>query len=197
MHQEKLPNIKTFTCGFDLSTASGIELSFDERQEAEVMSAFFKTEQYEIVLKSGDMERCLYDFTYHLEEPRVGQSYPNYYVAKLASKFVKVIFQAQGEMNFSEDIPGVIFVPKNNEKIDDYIYKYYKFWQRLLNENELRKVFKPIHNEIKDFGPWIFLEMSLKNHENQPSISHRTLLIIPFILKQLHFCTDCLLLKTN
>ena len=26
----KLPYIKTFTCGFDLSSASGIELSYDE-----------------------------------------------------------------------------------------------------------------------------------------------------------------------
>ena len=65
---KKLPFIKTFTCGFDLSTASGIELSFDERKEAENMSAFYKSEHYEIVLKSGDMERCLNSLTYHLEE---------------------------------------------------------------------------------------------------------------------------------
>ena len=31
---------------------------------------------------------------FHLEEPKVGQSYPNYYAAKLASKFVKVVFPA-------------------------------------------------------------------------------------------------------
>ena len=55
----KLPYIKTFTCGFDLSSASGLELSFDERFRAEMMSAKFKTEHYEMVLKSGDMERCL------------------------------------------------------------------------------------------------------------------------------------------
>ena len=49
-----------------------------------------------IVLKSGDMERCLNSLTYHLEEPRVGQSYPNYYIAKLASKFVKVVLSGTG-----------------------------------------------------------------------------------------------------
>ena len=66
------PYLKTFTCGFDLSSATGIELSFDERTKAEAMSAKFKTEHYEMVLKSGDMERCLSDLTHHLEEPRVG-----------------------------------------------------------------------------------------------------------------------------
>ena len=92
--------IKTFTCGFDLSSASGMELAFDERVRAEAMSARFKTEQYELVLKAGDMERCLPELTWHLEEPRVGQSYPNYYIAKLAGKFVKVVMSGAGEDAF-------------------------------------------------------------------------------------------------
>jgi glycyl-tRNA synthetase alpha subunit len=50
---QTLPNLKTFTCGFDLSSASGIELAFDERPKAEAMSARFKTEHYEMVLKAG------------------------------------------------------------------------------------------------------------------------------------------------
>ena len=49
------PYIKTFTCGFDLNSASGIELGFDERSKAEYMSYCFKTEHYEMVLKAGDM----------------------------------------------------------------------------------------------------------------------------------------------
>ena len=56
---KKFPYLKSFTCGFDLSSASGIELAFDERTKAEAMSAKFKTEHYEMVLKAGDMERCL------------------------------------------------------------------------------------------------------------------------------------------
>ncbi len=93
---QSFPNLKTFTCGFDLSSASGIELAFDERAKAEAMSAKFKTEHYEMVLKAGDMERCLGKLAWHLEEPRVGQSYPNYYAAKLASKFVKVVLSGSG-----------------------------------------------------------------------------------------------------
>ena len=71
---QQFPNLKSFTVGFDLSSASGLELAFDERSTAESMSACFKTEHYEMVLKAGDMERCLSNLALHLEEPRVGQS---------------------------------------------------------------------------------------------------------------------------
>ena len=81
------PYLKTFTCGFDLSSASGIGLAFDERTKAEAMSAKFKTEHYEMVLKAGDMG-VLAQLSMALEEPRVGQSYPNLF-SKLASKFQK------------------------------------------------------------------------------------------------------------
>ena len=56
---KQINNLNSFTCGFDLSSASGIELGFDEREKAEAMSAIFKTEHYEMILKSGDMEKCL------------------------------------------------------------------------------------------------------------------------------------------
>ena len=83
---EHFENLKTFTCGFDLSNATGIELGFDEREKANLMSSIFKTDHYEMELRSGDMEKCLNKLTWHLEEPRVGQSYPNYYISKLASR---------------------------------------------------------------------------------------------------------------
>ena len=42
-----------------------------------------------MVLKAGDMERVMPELIWHLEDLRVGQCYPNYYVARLASKFVQ------------------------------------------------------------------------------------------------------------
>ena len=78
--------LTTFTVGFDLSSASGLELGFDERAKAERLSYLCQTEHYEMVLKAGDMERSMPDVIWHLEEPRVGQSYPNFYAAKLAGQ---------------------------------------------------------------------------------------------------------------
>ena len=147
---KELPYIKTFTCGFDLSSASGMELGYDEREKAEAMSALYQTEHYEMVLKAGDMERCLPKFTWHLEEPRVGQSYPNYYAAGLASKFVKVVLSGAGGDELFAGYPWRYYRAIVNDDFEHYIDQYYGFWQRLIPNKDIQQVFTPIWEEVKD-----------------------------------------------
>jgi asparagine synthase (glutamine-hydrolysing) len=142
--------LKSFTCGFDLSSASGLEACFDERSTAEALSHAFKTEHYEVVLKAGDMERCLSSLALHLEEPRVGQSYPNFYAAKLASKFVKVVLSGAGGDELFAGYPWRYFRTMVNDNFEDYIDKYYLYWQRLVSNSDLKELFSPIWNDVKD-----------------------------------------------
>lgn len=162
----QFPNMKTFTCGFDLSSASGIELGFDERASAEAMSGRFKTEHYELVLKAGDMERSLTDLTWHLEEPRVGQSYPNYYAAKLAGNFLKVVLSGAGGDELFGGYPWRYYRAVVSQDFDHYVDKYYEFWQRLIPNRYMSRVFRPIWNDVKDVETRDIFKNVFLTHEN-------------------------------
>jgi asparagine synthase (glutamine-hydrolysing) len=146
----QLPYIKTFTCGFDLHSASGLELAYDEREKAELMSYLFKTEHYDMVLKAGDMERILPKLAWHLEEPRVGQSYPNFYAAQLASKFVKVVLSGTGGDEIFGGYPWRYYRAVVNDDFEQYIDKYYVYWQRLIDNKDIHRVFRPVWDEVKN-----------------------------------------------
>jgi asparagine synthase (glutamine-hydrolysing) len=145
---KSLSYMRTFTCGFDLSSVSGMELQFDERAASERMSYLFHTEHYEMVLKSGDMERVLPKLVWHLEEPRVGQSYPNYYVAQLASKFNKVVLSGTGGDEIFGGYPWRYYRAVVNQSFEEYIDKYYLYWQRLMSNSVLKRVFTPIWDQV-------------------------------------------------
>jgi asparagine synthase (glutamine-hydrolysing) len=160
----QLPYIKSFTCGFDLNSASGVELGYDEREMAEYMSYLFKTEHYEMVLKAGDMERVMSRLAWHIEEPRVGQSYPNFYAAQLASKFVKVVLSGVGGDELFAGYPWRYYRAVVNDDFEHYIDKYYGFWQRLIPNADIKRVFKPIWPSVE--GVWtrnIFRDVFLQH----------------------------------
>ena len=145
-------DLKTFTCGFDLHSASGMELVYDEREKAEYMSYLFKTEHYEMVLKAGDMERCIKKLVWHLEDPRVGQSYPNFYAAKLSSNFVKVVLAGSGGDELFAGYPWRYYRAVNCQDFDKYVENYFEYWQRLLKQDEIERFFAPIYDEIRDYS---------------------------------------------
>jgi asparagine synthase (glutamine-hydrolysing) len=148
-----LKNLRSFTIGFDLTTASGLELGFDERRLAEYMSYVFKTEHYQMVLKAGDMERVLPRLMWHLEEPRIGQSYPNFYAAQLASRFNKVVLAGTGGDEIFGGYPWRYFRAVGHKSFEEYINTYYAFWQRLLSSEVLPDSLRPIWNQVRHVDP--------------------------------------------
>ncbi|MBQ9361176.1 MAG: asparagine synthase (glutamine-hydrolyzing) [Lachnospiraceae bacterium] len=172
----EIPDIKSFTCGIDLHSASGIELSYDERDKAEYMSYLFGTEHYEIVLKNGDMERCMEKLVWHLEDPRVGQSYPNFYAANLSSRFVKVILGGIGGDELFAGYPWRYYKAVGAGSEKNYIRQYYGYWQRLLNRDELAEVLSPIYEKgtdlrMEDYFRQVYADGGLKLSEGDISFA--------------------------
>jgi asparagine synthase (glutamine-hydrolysing) len=138
---KRVERLTTFTCGFDMSQVTGTEANFDERRDAELMANFFKTEHYEQVMNAGDLRWSLPKVVYHLEDLRVGMSYPNYYIARLASKFVKVCLQGTGGDELYGGYPWRYYRIFNSINQKDFFDQYYNFWQRLVPDNEKPDLF--------------------------------------------------------
>jgi asparagine synthase (glutamine-hydrolysing) len=134
----------TFTCGFDMSEVTGVEANYDERRDAELMANHLKTEHYEQVMNAGDLKWSLPRVVYHLEDLKVGMSYPNYYISRLASKFVKVCLQGTGGDELYGGYPWRYYRVFHSLDQKDYFNQYYNFWQRLVPDKSKHELFTPV-----------------------------------------------------
>lgn len=136
-----VPRLTTFTAGFDMSEVTGVEANYDERRDAELMANYFKTEHYEQVINAGDLSWSLPRLVYHLEDIRVGMSYPNYYISRLASKFVKVCLQGTGGDELYGGYPWRYYRVFKSLNQSEFFDNYYGFWQRLVADDEKKRLF--------------------------------------------------------
>jgi asparagine synthase (glutamine-hydrolysing) len=138
---DHVPRLMTFTGGFDLSSVTGLELVFDERADAELVASRFKTQHYEMVMHAGDMAWVLPELVWHLEDLRVGMSYQNYYIAGLASKFVKVSLAGAGGDELFGGYPWRYELVETG--VGDFDRVYYDYWARLVPDAEKPEFFAP------------------------------------------------------
>jgi asparagine synthase (glutamine-hydrolysing) len=160
--------MKTFTVGFDSNQWIDENAAFDERVNAQKIAGLLGSKHYEHVLKPSDIEECIKDLVRHVEEPRLGQSYPNYFAAKLASENVKVVLSGAGGDELFGGYPWRYFQPKNQSDFSEYIDKYYLYWQRLLPNSELKTLFEPVSNAVSNVWTRDIFQSVFKNIKSQP-----------------------------
>ncbi len=148
-----VPRLSTFTCGFDMSEVTGQEANYDERRDAELMANHYRTEHYEQVINAGDLSWSLPRVIWHLEDLRVGMSYPNYYISRLASKFVKVCLQGTGGDELFGGYPWRYYHIFKSVDRSEFFDRYYSFWQRLVPDQDKKALFQSTaYNSIEDIG---------------------------------------------
>lgn len=140
---KKVDRLYTFTAGFEMSEVSGNEMGFDERTDAEITANFIKSEHYEQVLNAGDIKWSLPKVVWHLEDLKVGMSYSNYYISRLASKFVKVCLQGTGGDEIFGGYPWRYYRVFKSLDQKEFFENYYGFWQRLVTDEQKYKLFHP------------------------------------------------------
>jgi len=106
---------------------------------------------------------------WHLEEPRVGQSYPNFYAAKLASKFVKVVMSGAGGDELFGGYPWRYYRGAASSNFEQYTQQYYGFWQRLVDDDQLRALLAPVWADVQGESPRAIFRDVFANHDNELS----------------------------
>jgi asparagine synthase (glutamine-hydrolysing) len=96
------------------------------------------------------MERAMVDLVWHMEEPRVGQSYPNFYAAKLASRFGKVALSGAAGDELFAGYPWRYWRSVASDGFEHYVDDYFRFWQRLLPDGAYQRVLSPIWDQVRD-----------------------------------------------
>ncbi|MBC7864149.1 MAG: asparagine synthase (glutamine-hydrolyzing) [Bacteroidia bacterium] len=171
--------LSTFTAGFDMSEVTGVEANYDERKDAELMANYFKTEHYEQIINAGDLKWSLPRVVWHLEDLRVGMSYPNYYISRLASKFVKVCLQGTGGDELFGGYPWRYYRVFQSLNQQEFFNNYYGFWQRLVNDNEKQQLFNEnvyrnidVNRPRKDFENVFLFNKKLKYNTPEEHIQN-------------------------
>jgi asparagine synthase (glutamine-hydrolysing) len=162
-----IKRLYTFTCGFDMSEVTGVEANYDERRDAELTANFIKSEHYEQVMNAGDLAWSLPRLVWHLEDLRVGMSYPNFYISRLASKFVKVCLQGTGGDELFGGYPWRYYRIFKSLSQRDFFDQYYNFWQRMVPEGGKKHLFtdKVIDTITLDEPRQIFERVFLFNNK--------------------------------
>ena len=155
---KSISELPTYTAGFDVTDVTQQEKHFDERENARFLAERFGTQHNEIEIRHEDMENCLETLIRHLEDLRVGQSYPKYKLYEATARNVKVALSGTGCDELLAGYPWRYRYAIDAHDASDYESHYSNYWRRTMPNNLLEKVFvkKSNHQYFRDESEQIF-----------------------------------------
>ena len=128
---------KTFTIGFQTEGASSNEIDFDESRNAKLFADEIGVQNYSKMINERNMFEVLDTVSWTIEDPCVGQSYPNYFAAELASKSVRVCLAGTGGDEIFGGYPWRYDPVLRLENRSDQSKELLNFWHRLGSIDEI------------------------------------------------------------
>jgi asparagine synthase (glutamine-hydrolysing) len=164
-------NFPTFTIGFAKPKDSGLKYFNDERENAKIFAEKLNLPNYSLEIGSKDFENSFSALSYAIEEPRVGQSYPNFFAAQLASRYAKgCLAGTGGDELFGgyiwryESVLNPVFDTKEKQ-----ILEYFKFWHRLGDTNLIAGLLRMSEREHVNKGYEVIKQILEENSEQKNS----------------------------
>ncbi len=139
--------LNTYSCGFKIRNKK--LKHFDESKGAEQTAKFLNSTHTSFLVNSNDNIKYLNKLVYHLEDLKLGQSYPNYLIAKEVSKKHKIVISGAGG---DELFAGYIWRYESifQKSRNHFLEHYFQKCQRVLNVNSLVNVFNNYNNSKKN-----------------------------------------------
>ena len=133
---------KTYTVGFDLIGLTGDSNLFDEREIALGVANKFGLKNFSFEVSHIDMEREFDRLCWSIEEPRVGQSYPNYFASSLARSYDKSVMSGAGGDELFGGYPWryKATLELEHQGKEKQLDAYFKVWHRLGTPKDISRL---------------------------------------------------------
>ena len=153
--KDKIKKFTTFTCGSSLKMVENKDKVFDETNNVEKIAKFLKLNNCHYQIQAKNIFESLRKIVFFLEDPRVGQSYPNFYASRLVKKNgYKVVFSGTGADEIFGGYPWRYFFIKKKMKYSEFKNKYFLKLFKLFQTKKyfdivMKKKFKIKKNYLK------------------------------------------------
>jgi asparagine synthase (glutamine-hydrolysing) len=142
-----IPDLHTFTCGFDCPVRAPEDVGLDEREASWDLARRLRTQHHEFLLTPYHLEAALDRLVWHLDYPTVGISYQVYHLAQFVRGFVTVVLSGTGGDELFAGYPWR-YEPILDCSPENFTERYYRLWTRFFDDGQKRKLFRDDFNQL-------------------------------------------------